>query len=72
MSEMASDIKWDPQRQMLAGWLNMRGARVHVSIPRDLIHSIPIYNDITEQEIGQFKYDIIERLKCLLPAQSPG
>ena len=65
MSEMASDIKWDPQRQMLAGWINIQGKRVQVRIPRDLIHSIPIYNDITEKEIEQFKDDIIKRLQRL-------
>ena len=63
MSEISSDIKWDSERQLLAGWINIQGTRVRVRIPRDLIHSIPIYNDITEKEIEQFKHDIVRRLQ---------
>ena len=62
MSGMTSDIKWNSEDQTLSGWMNVNGARVYICIPRDLIHSIPIYNDATEQEIESLKSDIIERL----------
>ena len=62
MSEMTSDIKWNSEDQTLSGWMNVNGARVYICIPRDLIHSIPIYNDATEHEIESLKGDIIERL----------
>jgi hypothetical protein len=38
--------------------------------PRDLIHTIPIYNDAIESEIERFKDDIIEKLKPILLVQA--
>jgi hypothetical protein len=71
MSQTEPGIKWDAQQQILAGWVDIEGKRVRVCIPRDLIHSIPIYRDITEREIEQLKWDIVERLKHSLSIASP-
>lgn len=61
-----SEIEWDTRIQMLSGWVAWNGARIQVRIPRDLIHTIPFYNDAIESEIERFKDDILERLKPVI------
>ena len=70
MFAFESDIKWCAKTQALSGWTTVNGTRVHVSIPRDMIHGIPIYNDAAEWEIERNKSDIIDRLKPYLVAQT--
>jgi hypothetical protein len=70
MSEAGSGIKWDSGLQALSGWTTWDNRRVRICIPRDLIHTISVYNDAIESEIEQFKDDITERLKPILMAQA--
>ena len=70
MSEVATDIKWDSNLQALSGWAILNGKRAQVCIPRDLIHTISVYNDAIESEIEQFKDDILKRLSPVLLAKA--
>jgi len=70
MFAFESDIKWCTKTQTLSGWTTVRGAQVHIRVPRDMIHSIPMYNDAVEWEIEQYKSDIIQRLGPYLVAQT--
>jgi len=56
------ELKWDAQVQMLTGFLVQEGSQLSLQIPRDLIHTITMYNDATESEIEKFKEDIAARL----------
>jgi len=66
MYGLESEVKWCAETQTLSGWMVVKGERVHVSIPRAMIHSIPIYNDAVEWEIERHTADILSRLKPLL------
>ncbi|MCW5692488.1 MAG: hypothetical protein KIT48_08990 [Pseudolabrys sp.] len=57
------DLKWNPQLQMLTGYVTVNdGNRVPIEVPRELIHTITMYNDAIETEIEQYKEDIVSRL----------
>jgi hypothetical protein len=47
----------------------VNGDRFNFSVPRNMIHGIPMYNDAVEWEIEHYKNDIIDRLKAHLLAQ---
>jgi hypothetical protein len=40
-----------------------KGNRIHIRLSREMIHSIPIYNDAIGWEIERHKADIFERMK---------
>jgi len=60
------EVRWNDETQTLAGIVELEGKRKYVSIPREIIHSIHIYNDAVGWEIERFKFDIIERLSGIL------
>ena len=66
MSALESDLKWCSETQTLSGWASVNGIRTHVSVPREMIHRLPVYNDAVEWEIERYKSDIIQRLQPLL------
>jgi hypothetical protein len=70
MFAFESEIKWCTKTQTLSGWTTVNGTQVHVSLPRNMIHRIPMYNDAIEREIEHYKSDIIERLKPYFVAQT--
>jgi hypothetical protein len=63
MLAFESEIEWSDELQTLSGWTTVNGNRIRVDIPRQLIHTLPIYNDAVGWEIERFKLDILERLK---------
>ena len=68
MAHVDSTLKWDPDTQTITGWAEIRGERVFICVPREMIHSkLPIYNDAIERELEKFKNDIVERLMPYLP-----
>ena len=72
MAHFDSALKWNPQTQTLSGWTEIKGARVFVCVPRELIHSkLPIYNDAVGWEIDRFKNDIVERLIPYMLEKTP-
>jgi hypothetical protein len=64
--EFEPEIEWDGTS--LSRWAVMGGNRIHLRLPRELIHSITIYNDAIGWEIERYKADIFERLKPKLLA----
>lgn len=59
--------QWRGDTQKLEGWTEVRGRKVYVCIPREMIHSLPMYNDALEWEIEWLKNDILHRLDpCIL------
>ena len=64
--EFEPKIGWDGTS--LSRWAVIGGNRVHIKLPREMIHSIPIYNDAIGSEIERYKADIFERLKPKLLA----
>lgn len=64
--EFEPEIEWDGTS--LSRWAVSRGNRIHIRLPREMIHSIPIYNDAIGWEIERYKADIFERLKPKLLA----
>jgi hypothetical protein len=69
MSTPQSDIRWDAESQTLSGWILYNDRRVQFHVPREIIHSIPAYNDAVEWEIERHKDDILERLKPIVFAK---
>jgi hypothetical protein len=72
MSLEIESIVWDGQE--IIAVLRTEGARVTYTVPRDIIHTIPIYNDAVSWEIDRYKSDIFQRLQPLLelvPARNP-
>jgi hypothetical protein len=59
--EFEPKIEWDGTS--LSRWAVVGGNRIHIQLPREMIHSIPIYNDAIGWEIERYKADIFERLK---------
>jgi hypothetical protein len=59
--EFEPEIEWDGQS--ISRWAIIDGKRIQVRLPRDLIHSITIYNDAIDREIERDKEDIFEKLK---------
>ena len=64
--EFEPEIEWDGTS--LSRWAVIRGNRIHIRLPREMIHSIPIYNYAIGWEIERYKADIFERLKPKLLA----
>jgi hypothetical protein len=64
--EFEPEIEWDGTS--LSRWAVIRGNRIHIRLLREMIHSIPIYNDAIGWEIERYKADIFERLKPKLLA----
>ena len=63
MQAFESGIRWCEETQTLTGWVEVNGRNTFVTIPRDMIHTVSIYNDAVGWEIERFKLDIVERLK---------
>lgn len=59
--EFEPEIEWDGKS--LSRWAVIKGNRIHIRLSREMIHSIPIYNDAIGWEIERYKADIFERLK---------
>ena len=59
--EFEPKIEWDGTS--LSRWAVIGGNRIQVHLTREMIHSIPIYNDAIGWEIERYKADIFERLK---------
>jgi hypothetical protein len=55
-------LQWRPDTQTLEGWTECEGRKIHVRIPREMIHSLLMYNDALEWEIEWHKDDIVQRL----------
>ena len=59
--EFEPKIEWDGTS--LSRWAVIGGNRIQVHLTREMIYSIPIYNDAIGWEIERYKADIFERLK---------
>jgi hypothetical protein len=64
MSLEIESIVWDGQQ--LIAVLRTEDARMTYTVQRDIIHTIPIYNDAVGWEIDRYKADIFRRVQPLL------
>ena len=64
--EFDPEIRWNGEA--LSRWATVDGRRLVISLTRDIIHSIPIYNDAIGWEIERYGFDIFERSKPQLLA----
>jgi hypothetical protein len=59
-------LKWREASQTLEGWTELDGRKIYVQISREMVHSLPMYNDAIGWEIERFKGDIVQRLSSSL------
>jgi hypothetical protein len=57
-----SALHWREETQTLEGWTLLGGRKIYARVPREMVHSLAMYNDSLGWEIEQFKDDIIQRL----------
>ena len=54
-------IHWDGYQ--LSVWVNVGARRVFCLVPRDTIHSVPMFNDALTREIARDRLEIVDRLR---------
>lgn len=64
---LEDDIRWDGNK--LAVWATAGETRILCQIPRDTIHTIPMFNDVLTREIARDRTEIVERLRLVIFAK---
>jgi hypothetical protein len=64
-------LRWREKTQTLEGWAELGGRKIYIRIPREMVHSLSIYNDAVSWEIERFKDDIVQRLAPSLLQKAP-
>ena len=69
-TQLENDVRWDGE--CIVVWALSDRGRVECKIPRNTIHSIPLFADAITREIDRDRNEIVERLRPILLVKIAG